>query len=209
MAFAVDSLRAPPPSREANPFATCWTRPGAIAYQFPDGQSATQLVARLAAQQWRGAIIGPHGSGKSTLLETLKPELRTGGFHVQFITLRGRERRLPGHFFDELPERRSIAVIDGYEQLGWLDRSRLDRCCRRRGIGLLVTAHCETNIATLIRLMPDRKLVQNLVAALTTQSSTPITPADVAASHAIHGGNVREVFFDLYDRHETRRRNRE
>jgi hypothetical protein len=36
--------------------------------------------------------------------------------------------------------------------------------------------------------------------------ATPITPADVAASHACHGANVREIFFDLYDLHEKMRR---
>ena len=60
------------PSRHTNPFATCWTRPGAIAFHFPPGESAEQLVARLAADNWRGEIVGPHGSGKSTLLETLE-----------------------------------------------------------------------------------------------------------------------------------------
>jgi hypothetical protein len=36
--------------------------------------------------------------------------------------------------------------------------------------------------------------------------STPITDSDVAASHACHGSNVRELLFDLYDRHEQLRR---
>ena len=61
-----------PPSRHTNPFATCWTRPGAMAFQFPPGESAERLVAKLAAVGWWGEIVGPHGSGKSTLLETLR-----------------------------------------------------------------------------------------------------------------------------------------
>jgi hypothetical protein len=48
--------------------------------------------------------------------------------------------------------------------------------------------------------------LQKLVADLAARVSTPITLVDVAASHACHGGNVREVFFDLYDRHEKLRR---
>jgi hypothetical protein len=36
--------------------------------------------------------------------------------------------------------------------------------------------------------------------------STTITRADIAASHACHGSNVREILFDLYDRHEAGRR---
>jgi len=36
--------------------------------------------------------------------------------------------------------------------------------------------------------------------------SAEITAEDVAASHACHGSNVREIFFELYRRHERRRR---
>jgi hypothetical protein len=52
-----------PPSRHANPFATCWTRPGALPFRFTNRGTAEQLVAKLATQNWRGAIVGPHGSG--------------------------------------------------------------------------------------------------------------------------------------------------
>jgi hypothetical protein len=194
-----------PTSRDANPFATCWTRPGAIPFHFPDGLDASQLIARLAAQQWCGAIVGPHGSGKSTLLEALKPALRDAGLHVRAITLRDRQRRLPLEFLSRLPHGRIILVIDGFEQLGWLERWRLSRRRRRTDLGLLVTTHSPPRIPTLVHLAPDERLVQQLFAKLTTTLSTPITPADVAASHACHRGNVREVFFDLYDRHERLR----
>jgi hypothetical protein len=160
----------------------------------------------LAAQQWHGAIVGPHGSGKSTLLETLKTALRAAAFHVRACTLRDRQRRLPRSFCSCWPERRTITIIDGYEQLGWLDRFKLCRFCRRVGSGLIVTTHTPTHIATLIRLAPDERLVQTLVAHLSARVSPPIEPSDIAASHAVHSGNVREVFFDLYDRHERLRR---
>src|SRR5260221_12560454 len=84
----------PPPSRHSNPFATCWTRPGALAFRFKDGENAEQLIARMAAQGWRGEIVGPHGSGKSTLLETLKP-LLVAARQVTAVSLRDREGRLP------------------------------------------------------------------------------------------------------------------
>jgi energy-coupling factor transporter ATP-binding protein EcfA2 len=176
------------PSRYDNPFATCWTRPGALPFRFPTGQSAEQLVARLAAQNWHGAIVGPHGSGKSTLLETLKPVLRAAGCE-----------------FGEAC--RTVVIVDGYEQLGWFERLRLTRRCRRKNFGLLVTSHAiPIGIPLLVRLAPNRDVVQRLVADLAAQVSTPITAADVAASHACHGSNVREILFDLYDRHERLRR---
>jgi hypothetical protein len=39
---------------------------------------------------------------------------------------------------------------------------------------------------------------------LTATRPTPITPGDVAAGYELHGDNVREILFDLYDRHEQR-----
>jgi energy-coupling factor transporter ATP-binding protein EcfA2 len=196
-----------PPSRELNPFATCWTRPGALTFHFGNGQSAEQLVAKLAAQQWRGAIIGPHGSGKSTLLEALKPALAAAGRNIQAISLHDGQRRLPRYFLDACGNKlSSLFIIDGYEQLGWIARLLLRLRCRSTGGGLLVTSHAPVRIPTLVRLAPDRKLVEQLVDDLSRQVSTTITRADVAASHACHGSNVREILFDLYDRHEHRRR---
>jgi hypothetical protein len=78
--------------------------------------------------------------------------------------------------------------------------------CRRAEAGLLVTSHGPTGMPTLITLDADLPLVQQLVATLSARAPTRITPADVAASHAVRASNVRDVFFDLYDRHERLRR---
>jgi len=164
------------PSRYNNPFATCWTRPGVLAFRFPAGQSAEKLITQLAAQGWCGAIIGPHGSGKTTLLATLRPLLSVVG--------------------------RGVHVVDGYEQLGRLARWQVRRHCRRNGTGLLVTSHRPTGLPTLIELKPSRRLIDGLVADLCDEIASPITPAHVAACYARRGGNVREMLFDLYDRHE-------
>jgi energy-coupling factor transporter ATP-binding protein EcfA2 len=214
------------PSRRDNPFATCWTKPGAIRFRFDAGQSAEHLVARLASQYWVGAIIGPHGSGKSTLMETLKPALIARGCQIHSITLRGGQRRLPTDFLidcqmliekqyhdaeqsaqaDPTPQPwRLLVVVDGFEQLRWLERARLRWFCRRRNAGLLVTSHRRIGIRPLIRLSPGQKLIEQLVANLCSEVSTGVTALDVAASNARHGSNVREILFDLYDRHERLR----
>jgi energy-coupling factor transporter ATP-binding protein EcfA2 len=195
-----------PPSRDANPFATCWTRPGALPFHFRDGESAEQLVEKLAKRKWRGTILGPHGSGKSTLLEALKPAIVATGRHIQAISLHNGQRRLPSHFSAaSASAANSVVIIDGYEQLGWVSRLQLWFRCRSADAGLLVTSHAPVRIPTLIRLAPDRELVEQLISDLCRKVSTNITPADIAASHACHGSNVREILFDLYDRHEEGR----
>jgi energy-coupling factor transporter ATP-binding protein EcfA2 len=194
------------PSRQSNPFATCWTKPGALAFRFPAGQNAEQLVARLAAQNSRGEIVGQHGSGKSTLLAALIPLFKGTGRQVTLIALRNRQRRLPKQTLrDALATMRPLLIIDGYEQLSYISRARLRWRCRRSGTGLLVTSHVATGLPPLIHLRPDLPLVEQLVADLTQLRPSAISSADISASHACHGSNVRDLFFDLYDRHEVAR----
>jgi energy-coupling factor transporter ATP-binding protein EcfA2 len=193
-----------PPSRSDNPFATCWTKPSALAFRFQDGQCVEELVAKLAAQNWGGQIIGPHGSGKSTLLATLKPALSAAGRQIREIELKDGSRPLARILTG--PSHGEILVVDGFEQLNWLARLQLKRRCRRAGAGLLVTTHVSMGLPTLVQLSPSRRLVEQLVADLCAQVPSAITSEDVAASHASHGSNLREIFFDLYDRHERLRR---
>ena len=193
----------PAPSRHSNPFATCWTKPSAVSYQFPAGQSGELLVTRLAAVNWWGAIVGPHGAGKSTLLATLVPLLVAAGRHVSTIALRDGQRRLPPECLPRaLALTQPLVVVDGYEQLSRFARLRLRWRCRRAAAGLLVTSHAATGFPIIAALDPDLELVQQLVARLTHVVPSPVTPADVAASHAGHGSNVRDIMFELYERHE-------
>jgi ABC-type branched-subunit amino acid transport system ATPase component len=192
------------PSRETNPFATCWTRPGAIPFRFPENEQPKHLIAELAAHNWRGAIIGPHGSGKTTLLESLKPALAAAGRNVCTISLHNGKRRLPP--LPSSQNRNFLLIIDGYEQLSQLEQIRILARSLFNRTGFLVTSHARTCLPTLIQLSPNQTLVEQLVADLSAKVSTTITTADVAASHACHSSNVREILFDLYDRHEQQRR---
>lgn len=195
-----------PPSRYSNPFATCWTKPGALAFQFGDGASAERLVERLRNHDWWGEVVGPHGAGKSTLLAALEPALATQRT-LHPIALHDGQHRLPRGFLRRaLSSPAALVIVDGYEQLRWSDRTLLRWRCRRAGAGLLVTAHQPVGLPAFISLQPDLALVEQLVAVLSTHTVTPVSPSDVAASFAGHGSNVREVFFALYDRHEQLRR---
>lgn len=193
-----------PPSRYQNPFATCWTRPGAIAFQFDRGESAESLLTRFERANCRGEIVGPHGSGKSTLLETLRPHWIAAGWNVATITLRSGERRLPKEFLRRsLLPMRALVVVDGYEQLSPLSRAMLRIWCRWRAAGLLVATHTSVGLPLLYRTQPSRALAEQLVSTLTARISSPISAVDVAASHARCGSNLREMLFALYERHEA------
>src|SRR5947199_9682583 len=116
-----------PPSRHDNPFATCWTRPGAIPFRFRATGTIELLIAKLTAQNAWGAILGPHGSGKSTLLQSLKPALVVAGLQIESLSLRDGQKTLPRLFVKRLSEcdSNSIVIIDGYDQLHWHQRWRL------------------------------------------------------------------------------------
>lgn len=188
-----------------NPFSTRFVRPGALPYFFPNGESAEQLAAKFAAQGWRGQIVGPHGSGKSTLLAALIPAIERSGREIIHFALHDGERRLP----ITAEQRRTfsagdVLVIDGFEQLSAFSRWRIDRLCRRRGCGLLVTAHADAGLPELYRIETDRELARRLVERLAPGDET-IAAGDIDRAFSARGGDLRETLFELYDLYEQRR----
>jgi hypothetical protein len=189
------------PSRDANPFATCWTKPGAIAYRCPGGESLATIAERLEQNGWWGQILGPHGSGKSTLLASLREQI-AGRRNVRNLQVRDyRLQRFRNWSWSDLAHG-DVLMIDGYDQLGGWTRWRIAAHARRRRCGLVVTTHRRLALSMLARTAPELPLVQRLVDELTVGIPGVVAPGDVAASFARHNGNVREIFFDLYDRYE-------
>jgi hypothetical protein len=196
----------------SNPFSTRSVRPGALPFLFPPGLDAPGLVRALAAQGWCGAILGPHGSGKSTLLAALLPALRGGGTEPVLVALHDGQRALPAGAWRDLlrpaPSRSRIAVIDGYEQLSRWQRWRLWRLCRRRGHGLLATAHTPVGLPVLLRLRvtPETagRVVEQLLRAVPEAAALQPGTAELAARLGRQSGNLREVLFELYDDYERR-----
>jgi hypothetical protein len=191
----------------SNPFATRWTRPGAIRYDFDGRGTVDGLVQRLAERGWQGAIVGPHGSGKSTLVAALLPAFESAGRTASVVHLHEGQRRLPEPHsrFDRLAQA-SLLVIDGYEQLGRFRRWHLAAQCRRVGCGLLVTSHRECGLPVLFRTEPDLSIVERLIGESLPPHGGRISGADVHRAWQRHGPNVREVLFELYDVFEARRR---
>jgi hypothetical protein len=193
----------------ANPFSTRCVRPGIIAYQFPAGVDAAILLERLRAGGWRGQIVGPHGSGKSTLLATLLPLLSDAGRDPLLVTLHDGERSLAAHRATLAKAGpRTIVIVDGYEQLAPWNQWRLRWGCRRRGQGLIVTAHKTVGLPLLAETAVDAATAVRVFETL-VPSPTLVTRDDLQSALAAHPGNLRETLFDLYDLYEMRRPRKE
>jgi hypothetical protein len=194
------------PAVAENPFCTRRVRPGAIPFCFAADESAAALVERLRGSAWWGEIVGPHGSGKSALLATLIPLLAQAGRRPLLVELHDGQRRLPRGFWHtaELAAA-DLVIVDGYEQLGRLNRFLLKRFCRRRGLGLLATAHASVGLPGLFRTSVSRPLAAAIVEQLQRGHPPLATSADVAEQLARHHDDLRETLFALYDLYETRR----
>jgi hypothetical protein len=190
-----------------NPFSTRHIRPGAVDYFFPPDQSAQALVEQLRAANWIGQIVGPHGSGKSTLLAALVPALEAAGRVVVQEQIRGQgpgarsqESGSAGHL-----DSNTQLVIDGFEQLSWWRRRRIESDCRQSRAGLLITAHKDLGLPTLYRTEPTLELAQQVARRLLGDSDATISADDVAAAWDAAQGNLRETLFKLYDVYQARR----
>jgi ABC-type glutathione transport system ATPase component len=167
------------------------------------------LVERLRSDGWRGQIIGPHGSGKSTLLAMLLPLLSDAGRDPLLITLHDGERSLAAHRATLAKAgRRTIVIVDGYEQLAPWNKCRLRRQCHRQEHGLIVTAHKSVGLPLLADTAIDATIAAR-VFQLLVPDETLVTRDDLLNAYAAHPGDLRETFFDLYDLYEMRRPRKE
>lgn len=191
-----------------NPFSTRFVRPGAQPFLYPPGWNGDRVTQLLRNNQWRGEIVGPHGSGKSTLIHDIIPCLRQQDRRVIHVTLSSDNNRCAeSELAYESWDRSTQLVIDGYEQLGWWQRWRIQRKCRRAGSGLLITAHRPMGLPTIWTAEPELKTVQQLVSDLLGNSTGVKIGDDVVRDrYQRHGGNIRELLFDLYDIYERRTR---
>ncbi len=191
---------------DQNPFSTASVKPGAIAFQFGGDVSAASLVAQLKQNRWRGEIVGPHGSGKSTLLKTLIPEIEAAGREVRCYVAKPNDQRLSMFTADQVTWTAATqVVIEGYELLSGRTQKMLDRVCREKQTGLLITCHKPQGLPALFQTSVTVELATSLVARLLPAKCDFITPADVRDSFARQGQNLRELLFEMYDLYEQRR----
>lgn len=188
-----------------NPFASRQVRPGAIPFCFRQPSDGDELLRACSEANFRGAIVGPHGSGKSTLLAWLRRKLEARGRRLRWIELHDGQRWLPSGSLSDI-ERGELVLVDGYEQLAWWARLWLRYVVRRRGAGLLATAHGTVDLPVVFRTETDLSIAREVVRLLTESVATPVTDDDLVRRFEQHEGDLRETLFALYDVHEQRSR---
>lgn len=176
-----------------NPFAV--ERVHRIRYRLAES-TWEDLMDRLAALGYRGAIVGPHGHGKTTLLEDLAPRLEDRGFRMRKATFRAGERRL-GAARKVLRGLTSqdILLIDGAEQLGRLAWLQLRLRSRAAG-GLVVTSHNPGLLPTLHECRTTPELLVGIVRELLGPEAER---HDLDGLFRRHGGNLRGALREMYD----------
>jgi energy-coupling factor transporter ATP-binding protein EcfA2 len=180
----------------ANPF--CTARVYALAYR-PQGDNWATLLERLAALDYRGAVVGPMGSGKTTLLQTLPAHLpaarRCLFFRVPrrqlFTAVSTLAHLLPGltpsHFL----------LLDEAGRLPrpvwWWLRRRIPA-----GAGVALAAHRPGRLPTWVRCAASPALLQTLVEEATNGRS-PFSAAALTRVYHRRRGNLRAALADLYE----------
>jgi len=189
--------------RPANPFATRYTRPGALPPLDAEGRplDIRPLVATISRRGGLG-IEGPHGTGKSTILAAIVEELTVarrlaGSWRLRrrrdaWMVLRALTEAGPG----------TVVCLDGWEQLG-AAAGPARVLALARGVALVVTSHRPTRLPLVVRTASSARLLARIVAQLPDHGGI-IRPDDLADALVRQDGNVREALLDLYDRFERR-----
>ncbi|MEX0818760.1 MAG: hypothetical protein WD070_04175, partial [Pirellulaceae bacterium] len=96
-------------------------------------------------------------------------------------------------------------VVEGYELLGRRRQRELDRACRAKQAGLLITCHQPQGFPALFHTSITVELATGLVEHLLPPGCALIQPDDVRDGFSRHGQNLRELLFEMYDLYELRR----
>lgn len=181
-----------------NPFAK--DRLEALSFRFPADDNWEALVARLSAQRWRGAIVGPLGSGKTTVVQQLVPHLEAKGFRPKILTFRtehslAEKQVTMGEIFAlEAPD---FLIVDGADQLTtrhWLSVNNTGATCA----GLVITQQRGGRLPTVLSCEPTAALLESIVHELT---DAWLPEGEAARLLGRYYGNVRECLRDLHDRY--------
>ena len=194
-----------PPSRWSNPFATCWTRPDVLPRLEVAGQGVDVLLARWEEAAWRGQVVGPHGAGKSSLLMEAARRLPERGRVPLWLPIEAGKVREAVQQIRQSADNRTVVLLEGFERADRWHQHRLLATCAGRDSGWLLTTHKELGsrrTPVVAQVCPSVETALQLYEYLTAQHASPVTRNDVAQTFGAQDGNLREVWFDLYERHE-------
>lgn len=208
-----------------------WVDPVDGELRSSDSDSLDWLVSRILAHRC-SAIVGPHGSGKSSLLAVLEAPLRQRFSLVHRLCLQPRRNRrfwppsgdacllLPCVLEPTNSAGKAIAtvraicrsradalwLIDGLERLGPGWRRVIIRVARARGVALLATLHCEQRFLPVVwRTELNEPLAKRLT--MDRLHDWPEYTEPLLSSWDDRwrrsAGNLRELWFQLFDEFET------
>ena len=183
---------------KSNPFRSA--RVEALAFRSVAG---VDPFAALDRAGFRGLIAGPKGSGKTTLLEQLRARFEGQGTPVAHLRINADDRARRTFSLARWADAQDPAglwILDGAEQMSWLDRLRLRRILHRPAHGFLVTSHRPlAGIPLLLETRTTPALLADLLRELDPAWSGP-SAADLFARHH---GNLRLALIEAYE-HRSR-----
>ena len=177
-----------------NPFAVDRVRQ--IRYEPPE-ESWESLLARLAAMNYRGAIVGPCGSGKTTLCEDVLVWLRRQGFRTRYLFISMDIHLTWWEIRSVLTLPYDVILVDGADHLSWWTWQRLKRRVFSTQRGLIVTTHRPGLIPTWHECRTSPVLLEQIVTRLVPDRSIPKARIWKLYHHC--RGNIRDALRELYD----------
>ena len=188
-----------------NPFSTRFTRPGTVPPLDPTGRPVAiePLVDRLLAGPAAMSITAPHGHGKTSLLVALFQELRRRGTPTILVRVRSLRDAWTATVAAARAAPGTVLGIDGCDRLPRSANRVVAAVARRRRLRLVITTHREGGLPVLLRCETSPALLAALVTRLPDHGGR-ITTGDIDDAFRRHSGDVREAFYDLYDRFERR-----
>ncbi len=186
------------PGRATNPFSAARFVPGRIPWLARDPQHLDRLAARALAPGAQHQVVGVHGSGKSTLLAHLESVARRHGMTV--VRFRG-SRGVPMHALARVALRGPrVVLVDEVEELAPFAFTLVRAFAASLDASLVGSAHRDLGLPTLLHARVGAETAARVVAHLAPEASFP---GGFEERLARHGGNLREVLFELYDELEA------
>lgn len=178
-----------------NPFATRFVQPGAIPWVCATASDELATLADRLATGGSWQVLGPHGTGKTTLLRHLQAALERSGRRAVFT--RAPRRAIAAGALG------AVVLADEVESWPFGALALLRAACRVRNATLVVSCHRDLGLSTLHERRVDVELAVRVVEQLV--GATWVEREQVAALLERHRGDLRELLFALYDRHNAGR----